>query len=285
MLIGAHVSIAGGIENAISNALKIGCETFQIFTKNQNQWREKKFTVEEINRFKDSIDVSPFSTSQLAVHNSYLINLCATDIEILKKSRDAFVTEIQRCHDLNIPHLVLHPGSHTGRGEKWGIEKIAESIYWSLSQSPTAKVRVLLETTAGQGTNLGYRIEHLSQLIRMINRPERTGVCVDTCHIFAAGYDLSTGTSYHQTMEEFQKIIGLENVYLFHLNDSKKDLGSRIDRHETIGEGKIGIHAFRLLINDERFKNIPAILEVPGGEKAFKQNIEQLKSFRNPING
>jgi deoxyribonuclease-4 len=285
MIIGAHVSIAGGIENAVSNAEKIGCETFQIFTKNQNQWREKKFSDEEIHRFNDCLDTSPFSASNLAVHVSYLVNLCAVDEEIIRKSRSALAAEIRRCEDLKIPNLVLHPGSHRGNGEEWGLQKIAESIEWCISQSPDAGVRILLETTAGQGTNLGYRFEHLSHLLRTINHPGRIGVCVDTCHIFSAGYDLSSQNAWNQTVDKLSTIVGLENIYLFHLNDSQRDLGSRIDRHERIGEGKIGANAFRLFMNDTRFEDVPAILEIPGGENAFKKDIEELKQFRISVSG
>jgi deoxyribonuclease-4 len=280
VIIGAHVSIAGGIENSVSNALKIGCETFQIFTKNQNQWREKKFTIAEVNRFKKTLAASPYSALHLTAHGSYLINLCASDKSLLLKSRNAFIAEIQRCHDLGIAFLVFHPGSHTGKGEKWGIDKIVESVDWILNQSPETKVRILLETTAGQGTNLGYRFEQLAQLLKWINHPDRTGICVDTCHIFAAGYDLSTKFAYYKTMDELEKVIGIKNVYLFHLNDSKRELGARIDRHEKIGKGKIGEETFRLLMNDKRFKDLPAILEIPGGEDAFESDIMKLKQYR-----
>jgi deoxyribonuclease-4 len=280
MIVGAHVSIAGGIANSISNAEKIGCETFQIFTKNQNQWREKVYSIDELSAFKSAIVPSPYQTISIAAHNSYLINLCSPDDLNLDKSRRALLAEIKRCHTLGIGSLILHPGSHLGKGEIFGINLIIESIIWSLDQHSEAQPRLLLETTAGQGSNLGSTFEQLRAIMDGVNEPVRIGVCIDTCHIFAAGYDIRSIAAYQNTFAEIDDIIGFERVYAFHLNDSKRDLGERIDRHEQIGKGKIGKMAFRLLMNDERFKDTPAYLEIPGDENEYAANIELLKQMR-----
>lgn len=280
MLIGAHVSISGGIENAVSNAVTIGCETFQIFTKNQTQWKEKIYGANEIKKFQDNLVNCTINKDKIATHDSYLINLCADNPDNLKKSRQAFLFEINRCTALGIPYIIFHPGSHLGKGEEWGLQTIIDSLLWAIDNSKESKVMLLLETTAGQGTNLGYQFEQLQYIMDKINNCNRIGVCVDTCHIFAAGYDIRDEQHYTNIMNELINVIGLENVKAFHLNDSKRDLGTRVDRHERIGKGAIGIVPFQLLINDERFKEIPAFLEVPGGETVFMEDIELLKNMR-----
>jgi len=281
MLIGAHVSIAGGIENAISNAHALGCETFQIFTKNQNQWREKEYSQAEVERFKSDLNASKMWSNTISAHDSYLINLCANDPDILSRSRDAFLNEIKRCTSLGIPYLIFHPGAHLGNGEEWGISGISESLLWALERSQDSNVVLVLETTAGQGSHLGYRLEHLKRIIDNIPEKQRIGICVDTCHIFAAGYDLRDPVSYEKTITQIDQVIGLNYIKAFHLNDSKRELGSRVDRHENIGEGQIGDLAFRLLINDERFTKHPGILEIPGGDMAYKNGISKLFGFRD----
>jgi deoxyribonuclease-4 len=280
MILGAHVSIAGGIQNAVVNAENIGCETFQIFTKNQSQWKEKIFSPSEINSFKKQLNSSKQDKDQLACHNSYLVNLCSPDSEMLNKSRQSFVNEVNRCDALDISFLVFHPGSHLGKGEEWGLKRISESLVWIIESSPESKVKLLLETTAGQGTNLGYTIAHLRKIMELVNTPERLGICVDTCHMFAAGYDIREKRGYDETMDLIENEIGLHNVYMFHLNDSKKEMGSRADRHEVIGKGFIGEDFFRLLVNDERFLNVPGILEIPGGDDMFRLCLKQIKNFR-----
>jgi deoxyribonuclease-4 len=277
MIIGAHVSIGGGIENAVDNASSIGCETFQIFTKNQTQWKEKIYTNVEIQKFQNKLTASSIRIDTIASHDSYLINLCADNPDNLEKSRDSFLQEINRCSALGIPYIIFHPGSHMGKGEKWGLQIIIESIRWLIDQSQESKVILLLETTAGQGTNLGHKFEQLRFVLNEINNHQRIGVCVDTCHIYAAGYDIRDEMNYHKTIDQLEKLVGLEKIKAFHLNDSKKELGIRVDRHERIGKGVIGVKAFEFFINDQRFKDIPGFLEVPGGDPAF---IKLLKNLR-----
>ena len=220
MLIGAHVSIGGGIENAVFNAGKIGCETFQIFTKNQTQWKEKVYSAVEIKNFKDNLDNSTIDKDKIATHDSYLINLCADNPDNLKKSRQAFLFEINRCTVLGIPYIIFHPGSHMGKGEEWGINTIIDSLLWAIDESKESNVILLLETTAGQGTNLGYKFEQLQYIMDKINIYDRVGVCVDTCHIFAAGYDIRDKMTYNNTIKKINDVICLENVKAFHLNYS-----------------------------------------------------------------
>ncbi len=280
MIVGAHVSIAGGIENAVSNARRLGCETFQVFTKNQNQWREKVFDDGEVGRFRKCLADAGYTRVPLASHDSYLINLCSADAGKLDRSRQAFLAEINRCDQLGIAFLIFHPGSHMGKGETWGIRKIAESLDRVISDSGNSSVELLLETTAGQGTNLGFAFEQIRAIIDHVGRQDRIGVCVDTCHIFAAGYDIRTDLHYEDTIRKMEQTIGLHKIRAFHLNDSKKKLGSRVDRHERPGRGFIGESVFRRLINDERFASTPGYLEIPGGEEAFIEDIGLLKSFR-----
>lgn len=279
MIVGAHVSVAGGVENAVQNAESVGCETFQIFTKNQTQWKEKLFTPEEISNFKTALFNSRQQSDCIAAHGSYLINLCSSDKDKLKKSRQAFLLEIRRCADLQIPYLIFHPGSHLGNGEDWAINVISKSLSQVIEDSPDLNVKLLLETTAGQGSNLGYRPEQLRKIIDTVGKPERLGVCLDTCHLFAAGYDLRK-EEYTHTMQHIFDKLDQKMIFAFHLNDSKKELGSKVDRHEVIGEGFLGEDTFRLLMNDDRFSDMPGILEIPGGLEVFKTCLKKLKSFR-----
>jgi deoxyribonuclease-4 len=262
--IGAHHSIAGGIHRAFERAESVGCRALQIFTKSTNQWRAKPLTDEDIANYK--IAASKSTINHVIAHDCYLINLCARDPSTLEKSREAFVDELQRCDALGIPHLNFHPGAHTGAGEEDGIKLIIESLNWAHERTPKSAVKSVLETTAGQGTNLGYRFEQLRKIIEGVDQPERMSVCIDTCHIFAAGYDISTEDGYVKTMREFNEVIGLHQLVAIHTNDSKKPLGSRVDRHEHIGKGAIGKTGFRLLMRDERLTNVPKILETPKGE-------------------
>jgi deoxyribonuclease-4 len=280
MILGAHVSIAGGVHNAIKHAEQLGCETFQIFTKNQNQWKEKIFTRAEINQFFYTLDRSELKGNPLAAHAGYLINLCSPDDEKLKQSREAFHMEIERCANLGLAFLIFHPGAHLGEGVEWAIEKISESLIQAIKATRDSNVRLLVETTAGQGTNLGSDFLQLAQILNNVNDSARTGVCLDTCHIFAAGYDMSNEIMYNNVMDQFEQQVGLNRLYAFHLNDSKKRLASHVDRHERIGEGEMGNIPFQLLVNDKRFKKIPGYLEVPGGDNAFISDLQKLKSFR-----
>lgn len=280
MIIGAHVSIAGGVENSVVQAGQLGCETFQIFTKNQNQWREKEYTPEQIDTFRNDLAKSKIQAGLLAAHDSYLINLCSPRQDLLDRSRLAFLNEARRCAALGIHYLIFHPGAHTGGGEEWGINKIAESINYVLQELENRQVILLLETTAGQGTNLGYRFDQLRQIMDRVEQQEQIGLCVDTCHIFAAGYDIRQKQGYQQTFAQLEAELDLNKVMAFHLNDCKNDCGSRVDRHERIGQGKIGPESFRLLMQDDRWQKLPGFLEIPGGDDAFKQDIKKLKRLR-----
>ena len=280
MIIGAHVSIAGGIGNAIANAENIGCETFQLFTKNQNQWREKVYSDAENSVFRDLRGRSAYRDKPLAAHDSYLINLCANEEAKLLQSRESFRAEIDRCTKLGIDYIIFHPGAHTGKGENWGIGTITESLNIIIGQTTGSPVRLLIETTAGQGSTLGYSFEQVGLIIKGVSEKNRIGVCIDTCHIFAAGYDLRSDESYENTLKRLEGNFDLALVKAFHLNDSKKDLGSRVDRHERIGRGSLGEEVFKRLIVDPRFRDIPAYLEIPGDEQAYQQDIALLKRLR-----
>jgi len=279
LYLGAHMSIAGGVSNAILQGEEFGCDTIQIFVKSSNQWKAKPLSDEDIRRFHD--EQKRTGIGPVIAHDSYLINLCSPDKALLEKSRQAFLAEMERCEKLGIPYLVTHPGSHMKSGEKEGISKIAESIDWLLERTDGFNVRITLETTAGQGTNLGYKFEHLAAMIEKSGKPERLAVCFDTCHAFAAGYDISTKESYEQTWNEFDRIIGLNKLAVIHLNDSKKGHGSRIDRHEHIGKGEIGEKPFKLIMQDRRFANIPKILETPKGDDGEMDdiNLRLLRKF------
>ena len=270
-LIGAHESIAGGIHRAFERAEIAGCRTLQVFTKNSNQWRANALTDEDIASYKTAFMKS--SIRPVVAHDSYLINLAARDDSILKKSRDAFADEIMRCDVLGIPYLNFHPGSHMGAGEEEGIKRIVESLNEAHDRTKGARVASVIETTAGQGSAIGYRFEHLRKIMDGVEHPDRMRVCVDTCHIFAAGYDISKEEAYQKTMEEFDTVIGLTKLAAIHMNDSKKPLGSHIDRHEHIGKGAIGKEGFRLIMQDERLAGIPKILETPKGEDLREDRI------------
>ncbi len=276
-LLGAHVSISGGVYNAPKRGRDLGCDVIQIFSKNQMQWKAKPFTEEDTIKFKKNIE--KYNIKDVVIHTSYLINIGSPDKEKLEKSQDALLDEFVRAKQLGVPYVVLHPGSHMGKGEEVGLDIIVDSINYLFDASEGNDVMLLLETTAGQGSNLGYKFEHLAYLIDKTKNKERIGVCLDTCHIFAAGYDIRTKDAYENTMSQFDEIIGFSNLKAIHLNDSKNDLGSRKDRHEHIGKGYIGLDGFRFIVNDKRLEGIPMILETPGGDKYYKENLELLRSL------
>lgn len=265
MRLGAHQSIAGGLENAIAAAVRDGCESVQIFTRNQSQWRARPLDDERVERFRQAVGAWAVPRERLLVHDSYLINVCARDRTLRRKSLAALIEELERCAALGLGYLVMHPGAHMGQGESRGLDLVARAVSQALDamQDRPESPCVLLENTAGQGTNLGYRFEHLRDLLGLIEPKDRVGICVDTQHAFAAGYDLSTEEGYARTFEEMDRIFGLDRVRAFHLNDSKRELGCRVDRHEHIGEGHIGRNCFRLLVNDRRFAELPGVLELP----------------------
>lgn len=279
-LLGAHTSISGGVSTAIDRANKLNFTAIQIFSKNNNRWKAKPLDEKEINSFKEKWAKSKIQF--IVVHDSYLINLCAKDKALLKKSRTAFIDELKRCEQLGIKYLNFHPGAHTGQGEEDGLKIIAESINIAHDETKNYNVKSMLETTAGQGTNLGSTFEQLKKIIDMVEEKDRMCVCIDTAHIFAAGYDIKTKKGYLKTMKEFDDIIGLDLLKCFHMNDSKKELGSRVDRHEHIGKGFIGKEGFANIMNDKRITKIPKILETPKG-KDMKEDIENLKVLRSLI--
>ncbi|MBF0633131.1 MAG: deoxyribonuclease IV [Nitrospinae bacterium] len=262
--IGAHISIAGGVSKAPGRARDVGANAIQIFTKNNTQWRSAPLADKEIAAFHENartLDVGVFAS-----HTCYLINLASPDETILHKSREAFIDEMDRADALSIPNLVFHPGAHTGAGEEEGLRRIVESLDWACGERPSSKVTLTIETTAGQGTGLGHRFEQIARILGDVKNSDRFGVCVDTCHIFAGGYDIATEQGYADTLREFDRLIGVKRIRLFHVNDSKTPLGSRVDRHEHIGKGKIGLDAFGFLLNDRRFFKTPMILETPKGK-------------------
>lgn len=274
---GAHVSASGGVENAVKNAKDIGATAFALFTKNQRQWIAPALTPKQIATFKEAMAEAGFSASQILPHDSYLINLGHPDEEGLQKSRDSFFEEMQRCELLGLDRLNFHPGSHLKRiSEEGSLERIAESINMALER--TKGVTAVLENTAGQGSNLGYKFEHLAYIIDRVEDKSRVGVCLDTCHSFAAGYDLRTKEACDATFAEFDRIIGFKYLRGMHLNDAMRPLGSRIDRHSPMGDGEIGIECFKYIASDPRFDNIPLVLETPDEER-WAQEIAQLKEF------
>jgi deoxyribonuclease-4 len=278
--LGAHMSIAGGVDRAVTLGQEVGCVTIQIFTKSSNQWGAKPLTEEEIERF--GANRAKYGIDPVVAHDSYLINLASPDREgLLAKSREAFLVEMARAEALAIPYLVMHPGSHLGAGVEEGLRTVAESFDWLFSRTENFELLILLETTAGQGTNLGFSFEQLRKIIDTVDDGGRFGVCLDTAHVFAAGYDIATREGYENTMEEFDRIIGLDRLKAVHLNDSKKDLASRVDRHEHIGKGTLGLEPFRLLLNDARFEGLPMILETPKGPDYAedKENLAVLRSL------
>jgi deoxyribonuclease-4 len=280
MLLGAHMSIAGGVHKALERGKSIGCDIVQIFTKSSNQWKAKPLSDDELGLFREAKLATGISI--VVGHTSYLINLASPDPITHKKSVDSLRLELERSEALGLPALVLHPGSHLGQGEEAGLRKIAKSLDAVHKSLPGLKARIALEITAGQGTNLGFRFEQIAQIIDLTKEPERLAACFDTCHAFAAGYDIRTKSAYADTMRQFDDVIGLDRLAVIHLNDAKKELASRIDRHEHIGKGQIGLDGFRWLLNDRRLRHIPMSLETPKG-KELKEDVENLAVLRSLI--
>lgn len=276
--IGAHVSASGGVENAPLNAQAIGATAFALFTKNQRQWKAKPLTEASISRFRENLERVAIEPRFVLPHDSYLINLGHPEQEALQKSRDAFLDEMRRCEQLGLSLLNFHPGSHLKKiSEEESLARVADSINWTLEQ--TSGVTAVIENTAGQGTNLGYRFEHLASIIERVEDKSRVGVCLDTCHTFTAGYDLRTTEACDQTFTEFERIVGFNYLRGVHLNDSKPDLGSRVDRHESLGKGKLGWPVFEYIMNDPRFEDIPMVLETVD-DTLWADEIRQLYAFQ-----
>jgi deoxyribonuclease-4 len=277
-LIGAHVSIAGGIQNAPGRGTEIDADAIQVFTANQNQWFPKQPAPEEVAGFREGMEREQ---PQVCVsHDSYLINLGSPDEEKLNRSRQAFLEEIDRCEACGIPYIAFHPGAHMRTGERECLERIAASIDTCLEQRPDSKVMLLLENTAGQGSNVGYRFEHLAEIIALVQSPDRLGVCFDTQHAFAAGYDLRTVAGWKDVLNHFDATLGTERIKAFHINDSKKELGSRVDRHANLGKGFLTLETFWWLVNADQFQNVPMVLETPiGKDDGYAKEIKLLKSL------
>lgn len=280
MPLGAHMSIAGGVYNAVLAGKQATCDAIQIFTKQSNQWRAKPLAEEEVKRFLE--EQKSTGVKVACAHDSYLINLATPDDALYEKSMDSFIIELERCDILKIPYLVMHPGSHVGSGEEAGLKRIAEAFNRIFNRLPDSRAVVCLETTAGQGTNLGHKFEHLARIVEMVEDKSRMAVCIDTCHIFAAGYPIQDAKDYKATMKDFDRIVGLKRLKVIHLNDSKKPFGSRKDRHEHIGNGELGLEPFRNILNDRRLAKIPKILETPKSED-LHEDIENLKILRSLI--
>ena len=276
LLLGAHVSIAGGIDRAIARGEAIGCTAIQIFTRNASRWQAKALGQDEIRSFRVALENSQIK--YVAAHDSYLINLASPDESLRQKSIAAFLDEMERCRQLGIKDLVMHPGAHMDRGVEAGLMTLAASFRSIFAQAP-ASVRVLLENTAGQGTCLGAKFEELAEIIALV--PEGNfAVCLDSCHAYAAGYDLSSYNGYQQMMDTFDRLLGIERIALFHVNDSKKTLGSRVDRHDHVGKGCIGPAGFQALMRDRRFKAVAKIIETPSGDKNC-HDLENLALLRS----
>ncbi len=276
LLLGSHMSIAGGVHTAFERGASIGCTTMQVFVKNNNQWLGKPLTDKDISKYRT--EEAKTTIAPVVAHAAYLINLCATNADTLKKSRNAFIDELKRCESISIKALIFHPGSHVEAGEEEGIKRIAESINIAHEKTKDFCVLSALECTAGQGSAIGYRFEHLREIIDLVDEKERMAVCLDTCHLFAAGYNISTEEGWNTTIKQFDEIVGLNRLVAIHTNDSKKELGSRVDRHEHIGRGEIGADGIRSFLMDERIAGRPLILETP--KKTPQDDPENLRIVR-----
>ncbi len=279
--VGAHVSAAGGVENAPLNAHRIGAKAFAVFTKNQRQWKAKPLSARSIEAFKRNCEDWEYPPERILPHDSYLINLGHPEADGLTKSREAFLDEFRRCEQLGLKYLNFHPGSHLGKGPvDECLKRIADSINWALDK--TRGVTAVIENTAGQGGHVGHRFEHLAEIIDGIEDRSRVGVCLDTCHTYTAGYDLKTPGGYDDTIQAFDRIVGLRYLKGMHLNDCKKTMGSRVDRHESIGRGTLGLEPFRSIMRDSRMENIPLILETPD-DSLWPQEISLLYRLQDDL--
>ena len=290
--VGAHVSASGGVDNAPLNAMAIGAKAFALFTKNQRQWVAKPLETKTIDAFHKNLEASGILPKHILPHDSYLINLGHHEVEKLEKSRDAFIDELERCHILGLDRLNFHPGSHLVKipkkdpeymdklmqAELECLDVITDSMNRAIDATKDSDVKLVIENTAGQGSNLGYKFEHLAHIIDKIEDKSRVGVCIDTCHMFTAGYDIRTREAYDSTWQSFDKIVGREYLMGMHINDSKPKLGSRVDRHHSLGQGEIGWDAFNFIMNDDRMDNIPLILETID-ETIWTEEIQALYAF------
>ncbi|MBI5367577.1 MAG: deoxyribonuclease IV [Planctomycetes bacterium] len=278
MNLGSHLSIAGGLHHALEEAARLGCGALQIFTKSNTQWAARPLAAAAVKTWHDTRRATGIRA--VVAHDCYLINLASPDPALRQKSIDAFRVEMERAELLGLDGLVMHPGAHLGTGEEAGLERVADAFDTLHAATPGYRLRILVETTAGMGTTLGWRFEHLAHLLRRVRAADRLGVCLDTCHVFAAGYDFRTPAGYRKVMREFERRVGRDRICAFHLNDSKGECGSRLDRHEHIGRGKLGLEAFRPLLNDRRFRDVPMILETPKEEDMDRVNLAALRGLR-----
>ena len=276
-MLGGHVSIAGGVSLAPERARLVTADCMQIFSKNQMQWKSKPLDLDEAERFAEN--AKKHEIVETVIHDSYLINLGSPDKALLKQSREAFLEEIVRAKHLGVRYLIFHPGSHMGSGEQVGIKRVAESMNWARTEFGSGDVKLLLEITAGAGRVLGQSFEQLAKIIDYLDDEKNAGVCFDTCHAYATGYDVKTRTGYERTFRLFDEILGLARLKAMHLNDSKGALGSHLDRHEQIGKGMIGLEGFRNFMRDSRWEGIPMVLETPKAEKGYKQELKLLRSL------
>jgi deoxyribonuclease-4 len=279
MRLGSHMSIAGGVENALLSGQSVGCEAIAMFTKNNNQWKAKKLTQDDADRFNAALIET--GIHPVVAHSSYLINLASPSAALWKKSIAAMADELARCELLGIPYLVLHPGSHMGKGVEWGVQRVAEAFDRIHEKQPGLRVMTLLEHTAGQGNHLGHLFEELAQMRALIGEKKRIGICLDSCHLLAAGYDIRKPDTYADVFKRFDDTVGIEQIKAWHLNDSKTALGSRVDRHDHIGKGKIGRAGFKNIMNDPRWRELPGLLETPKGPdmKEDKVNLRVLRKL------
>ncbi len=274
------MSIAGGFEKAIERGVRVGCQTIQIFTKSNNQWAAAPISDDQATKFRTAVKENGIHS--VFAHDAYLINIGSPNPEIYEKSKKALKMEVERATVLGLAAVVMHPGAHMNSGEETAIAKIAKTVSWVLDQTKGSPVKVLYESAAGQGTAIGHTFEHLKALIAQTGSSDRVGICLDTCHMFAAGYDLCTAEAYRTTMEQFDRLVGISKIQAIHLNDSKKERGCRVDRHEHIGQGKMGLEAFRLLLNDRRLQDVPMVLETPKDDECT-EDIMNLKTLRGLI--
>lgn len=278
--LGAHMSIAGGLPLACERGRDAGCDVIQMFVKNERQWKGRTLEDEEVAEFRAARKAHGIKTA--FAHDTYLINMASPDKALWEKSVDAFVDELERCEALGLAFLVTHPGSPGEAGEALGIAKMAKGLNAAHKRTKGYAVRVLLETTAGQGATVGRTFEQMRAILDGVKDPDRIGFCLDTCHVFAAGYDISTREGYERTMDAFDRAVGLKRIEAFHVNDSKKGLGCRVDRHENLGKGAIGLEAFRCLMTDPRFREVPKVIETPKEDGMDAVNLRILREFAGP---
>ncbi len=287
MRLGAHESIAGGLHKAFDRAASVGCDAVQIFVKPNRSWAVPSLSEEDVERFRAK--AASTGIRPVVAHTSYLLNLASPKDDLWRRSIDTLIIELERCGRLGVPWLVLHPGAHVGSGEDAGLARMARALGEVHRATPTLRTQILLETTAGQGTKLGYRFEHLAWLLNHTPRGERLGICLDTCHVFAAGYELRSPEGYAATMGAFDRVVGLERLKALHLNDSKGELGGRRDRHQHIGQGHIGLAGFRHVLHDPRLADLPALLETPKGDDLHedRENLAVLRALlaSSPLSG